>query len=264
MSADERRRIAVSDPHGHPAELAAALRAAGLVDDEGAWSGTDARLFVLGDFLDRGPDGIGVIDLVMRLAREAPDSGGEVRSLLGNHEALALGMHDFGPVSDGAPSPRAQTFASSWMRNGGLASDQERLTAVHLDWLRSLPAIILDDDLLLLHSDTVEYLEWGGTVDQINTTVRAALTGGGADESWLCWERLTDRYAFMGEGGAATARDLMATLGGSRIVHGHSIIADLTGVPPPEVTGPWSYADGLVLAIDGGLYAGGPLLVVHI
>jgi hypothetical protein len=30
------------------------------------------------------------------------------------------------------------------------------------------------------------------------------------------------------------------------------------------VTGPWSYADGLVLAIDGGLYAGGPLLVVHI
>ncbi len=264
MSADERRRIAVSDPHGHPAELTAALRAAGLVDDEGAWSGADARLFVLGDFLDRGPDGIGVIDLVMRLAREALDSGGEVRSLLGNHEALALGMYHFGPGSDGTSSHRAQTFASSWMRNGGVASDQERLTAVHLDWLRSLPAIIHDDDLLLLHSDTLEYLEWGGTVDEINETVRVALTSGGADESWLCWERLTDRYAFMGEGGAATARDLMATLGGSRIVHGHSIIADLTGVPPPEVTGPWSYADGLVLAIDGGLYAGGPLLVVDL
>lgn len=264
MSADGRRRIAVSDPHGHPDELAAALRAAGLVDDEGAWSGADARLFVLGDYLDRGPDGIGVIDLVMRLEREAPDSGGEVRALLGNHEALALGMYDFGPASAGAPSHRTQMFATSWMRNGGMASDQERLTTVHLDWLRALPALIQEDDLLLLHSDTLEYLEWGATVDKINTTVRVAMTCGDADESWLCWERLTDRYAFMGEAGAATARDLMATLGGKRIVHGHSIIADLTGVPPQDVTEPWAYADGLVLAIDGGLYAGGPLIVVEL
>lgn len=264
MSPDERRRVAISDPHGHPDELAAALRAAGLVDHDGAWSGADARLFVLGDLLDRGPDGIGVIDLVMRLEQQAPDSAGEVRSLLGNHEALALGMHDFGPGSDGARSSRAQTFASSWMRNGGLASDQERLTPVHLDWLRSLPAIIHDDDLLLLHSDTLEYLEWGATVEEINAGVMAALASSDANQAWLVWQRLTDRYVFMGDSGASVARDLMATLGGSRIVHGHSIIADLTGASPADVVGPWSYAEDLVLAIDGGLYAGGPLLVVDL
>jgi len=264
VSPDQRRRVAVSDPHGHPDELVAVLRTAGLVDGDGAWSGGDARLFVLGDLLDRGPDGIGVIDLVMRLEQQASAASGEVRVLLGNHEALALGMFDFGPQSDGSRSHRAQTFASSWMRNGGLASDQELLTPAHLDWLRSLPAIIHDDDLLLLHSDTLEYLAWGNTVAEINQTVRAALTSGDADESWLCWQRLTDRYAFMGEGGAATARDLMATLGGSRIVHGHSIIADLTNDSPTNVVEPWSYAEGLVLAIDGGLYAGGPLLVVDL
>lgn len=264
MSPDVRRRVAVSDPHGHPDELAAALRTAGLVDDEGTWSGGNARLFVLGDFLDRGPDGIAVIELVMRLEEQAPDDGGEVRALLGNHEALALGMYDFGPQSNGTQSHRAQTFASSWMRNGGLASDQERLRPVHLDWLRSLPAIIHDDDLLLLHSDTLEYLAWGDTVDEINEAVRAALSNGDADESWLCWQRMTDRYAFLGEGGAAIARDLMATLGGDRIVHGHSILPDLLGLAPSELTEPWSYAEGLVLAIDGGLYAGGPLLVVDL
>lgn len=260
----ERRRVAVSDPHGHPDELAAALRATGLVDDGGAWGGADARLYVLGDFLDRGPDGVGVIDLVMRLERQAPDSAGEVRSLLGNHEALALGMHDFGPGSDGARSSRAQVFASSWLRNGGLASDQERLTSAHLDWLRSLPAIIHDDDLLLLHSDTLEYLGWGETVDEINAGVSADLTSGDANQAWLVWQRLTDRYAFLGDSGGSVARDLMETLGGSRIVHGHSIIADLTGGSPADVVEPWSYAEDLVLAIDGGLYAGGSLLVVDL
>lgn len=264
MSPDVKRRVAFSDPHGHSDELAAALRTAGLVDDEGTWSGGDARLFVLGDLLDRGPDGVAVIDLVMRLEEQAPGDGGEVRALLGNHEALALGMYEFGPQSNGKESHRAQTFASSWMRNGGMASDQERLRSVHLDWLRSLPAIIHDDDLLLLHSDTLEYLAWGDTVDEINEAVRSALSSGDADESWLCWQRLTDRYAFLGEGGAATARDLTATLGGSRVVHGHSIIADLTNTPPATVVEPWSYAGGLVLAIDGGLYAGGPLLVVDL
>ncbi len=257
--------MVVSDPHGHPDEFAAALRSTGLVDDNADWAGDDARLFVLGDFLDRGPDGIGVIDLVMRLEQQAGGSGGEVKALLGNHEALTLGMHEFGPrPGGGRPSRAAEIFDSSWRRNGGLASDQERLTAVHLEWLRSLPAIIPDDDVLFLHSDTLEYLSWGATVDEINTGVRAALTSGDVEQMWLCWQRLTDRYAFMGPDGATVARDLLATLGGSRIVHGHSIIGDLTGVPPPDVKEPWSYAEDLVLAIDGGLYAGGPLLVVEL
>jgi len=57
---------------------------------------------------------------------------------------------------------------------------------------------------------------------------------------------------------------MLDALGGECIVHGHSIIGSLTDTPSPQVQGPISYADGLVVAIDGGRYDGGPLLVVQL
>jgi hypothetical protein len=48
------------------------------------------------------------------------------------------------------------------------------------------------------------------------------------------------------------------------IVHGHSIIGSLIDVPSEEVDGPISYAGGRVVAIDGGRYDGGPLLLVQL
>jgi hypothetical protein len=56
---------------------------------------------------------------------------------------------------------------------------------------------------------------------------------------------------------------MLSTYGGEVIVHGHSIIGTLLGVPSEEVTKPVLYADGHVLAIDGGRYDGGPLLLVE-
>lgn len=61
----------VGDVHGYLDELLAALAEQGLIDSEGRWAAGNARLWFLGDFTDRGPDGIGVIDLVMRLSAEA-------------------------------------------------------------------------------------------------------------------------------------------------------------------------------------------------
>src|SRR5688500_13459805 len=49
-----------ADMHGHRAEFREVLRDAGLIDACGQWSGQDARLWLLGDYVDRGPDGIGV------------------------------------------------------------------------------------------------------------------------------------------------------------------------------------------------------------
>ncbi|HSA52175.1 MAG TPA: metallophosphoesterase, partial [Yinghuangia sp.] len=49
----------VGDVHGHLDELEAALQEQGLIDDEGRWTGGASRLWFLGDFTDRGPDGIG-------------------------------------------------------------------------------------------------------------------------------------------------------------------------------------------------------------
>ena len=57
---------------------------------------------------------------------------------------------------------------------------------------------------------------------------------------------------------------MLSTLGGSRIVHGHSIISTLVDTPSAEIEGPLVYADGLVVDIDGGRYDGGPLLLVQL
>jgi hypothetical protein len=251
----------VSDVHGHVDELRAALRRAGLTDDAGDWAGGDARLWFLGDFFDRGPDGIGVVDTVRRLSAQA---SGQVRALLGNHEILALGMHRFGTTEVPYDGLLPRSFERSWVLNGGRDTDQERLTDDHIQWLLGLPVLALDTDHLLMHSDNVEYLDWGGTIDEINGSARAELQSGDIAVWWEIWRRMTSRYAFRGRRGPHVAGKLLRQLGGHRIVHGHSVIADLAGVEPAELTGPVLYANGLVLGIDGGVFDDGPCLVIKL
>jgi hypothetical protein len=253
----------IGDVHGHRAELADALRAAGLIAADDSWCAGTARVWFLGDFFDRGPDGLGVVDLVMELGEQAEAAGGSARALLGNHEVLTMGMYRFG--DEELPSefgPRS--FERSWRLNGGLPADQAALTDRHLDWLAGCPALVVADDHLLMHSDTVEYLGWGTSIEEINATVADAMAGEDINRWWDCWRRLTTRYAFRGPGGAEMADKVLATLGGTRIVHGHSVIADQLGVAPEQVDGPLLYADGRVLGIDGGVFIGGPCLVVQL
>ncbi len=260
---DPRSTYVVGDIHGHRAELLDALRAVGLADEDGAWAGGTDHLWFLGDFVDRGPDGIGVIDLVRTLAAGAEAAGGRVETLLGNHEILLLGMHRFG--EEEVPSDYGQrSFARSWAMNGGIATDQESLTDAHVEWLTSRPVVALVGDHLLMHSDTTEYLGWGTDIDAINAGVQTVLRSDDLVEWWEVWRRMTTRYAFRGPEGEQVADLLLSTLGGSQVVHGHSVIADQIGVLPTQIEGPHSYANGKALGIDAGLFVGGPCLIVNI
>jgi Calcineurin-like phosphoesterase len=240
----------VSDVHGHLSDLSLGLLDAGLVNESGDWTGREAELWVLGDLMDRGPDGIGVVDLMMSLQAQAPE---QVHVLLGNHESLAVGRHLF---------PR--NFADVWRLNGGLRSDQDALTDAHVSWLRSLPAVGQVGDFLLMHADTTAYLAWGATVEEVNSTVRNLLEDDDANQHWQVFSKLTSRYHYAGSDGPLVAQKVLGAFGGECLVHGHTIIGSLLDVPSSEVRGPALYADGLVLAIDGGRYDGGPLLVVRL
>ncbi len=262
-SQPQRRLFVTSDPHGHRSELAAGLREAGLIDAQDVWSGGADRLYVLGDLVDRGPDGIGVIDLVMGLQKQAEKDDGLVVALLGNHEMLALGMHRFA-TTDIEVGGRTRNFAINWLRNGGRSSDQDALTERHLGWLRGLPALALVGSHLLMHSDTLEYVEWGDSVDEINESVRDILAADDPQQWWDVWSRLTTRYVYNGEDGGYQATGMLERLGGDLLVHGHTIIGDLLDVAPAGVDRPLLYADDQVLAVDGGIYAGGPCLVVEL
>jgi len=84
------RVVAVSDIHGAYDALVATLGNAGVLDAGLGWSGANTHLVIVGDILDRGPDSRDVMDLLMRLEKEAQAAGGMVHVLIGNHEAMNL------------------------------------------------------------------------------------------------------------------------------------------------------------------------------
>jgi hypothetical protein len=93
------RVVAVSDVHGAYDALVPTFQEAGIIDENLAWSGGDTHLVITGDLLDRGPGSRQIMDLIMRLEREAVRAGGQVHQLLGNHEVMNL-IGDVRYVSD--------------------------------------------------------------------------------------------------------------------------------------------------------------------
>jgi hypothetical protein len=89
-SAQPQRLLAVGDIHGAYDEFVSILKRAKLVDDQLRWSGGRAVLVQTGDYTDRGADVRKVLDLLMRLEREARSAGGRLVVLLGNHEVMNL------------------------------------------------------------------------------------------------------------------------------------------------------------------------------
>ena len=70
------RVVAVGDVHGAYERFAAILHSAGVVDENGRWSGGKTQLVQTGDVLDRGTDTRRCLDLLMRLEGEAKKAGG--------------------------------------------------------------------------------------------------------------------------------------------------------------------------------------------
>jgi hypothetical protein len=95
---DVARIVVVPDIHGAYPAFVRLLQATDLVDDSLSWTGGNAHLVSLGDLLDRGAESRKVMDLLMRLQTEAPEAGGYVHVVAGNHELMNL-MGDLRYVS---------------------------------------------------------------------------------------------------------------------------------------------------------------------
>jgi hypothetical protein len=87
---DVHRVVVFPDVHGAYQELLSVLRETAVIDESLHWRGGDTHLVSLGDLLDRGPDSRKVLDLLMRLEREAREAGGAVHLVLGNHEVMNI------------------------------------------------------------------------------------------------------------------------------------------------------------------------------
>jgi hypothetical protein len=84
------RVVAIGDIHGAYDNFVQVLQMAGLVNEDAHWIGGTTHLVQTGDFTDRGPDTRDVMDLLMRLEKEAEKAGGRAHVLLGNHEVMNI------------------------------------------------------------------------------------------------------------------------------------------------------------------------------
>ena len=82
--------VAIGDVHGDFDDFVAILQREGLIDAQHHWSGGKSTFVQVGDLLDRGPKPRDVMDLMMSLEKEAPQAGGRVVGLLGNHEMMNI------------------------------------------------------------------------------------------------------------------------------------------------------------------------------
>lgn len=150
----------VGDIHGCLSELDAAIA---RIEAHAAANGLeDARLVLLGDYVDRGPQSAQVLARIFELSQMLPD---KVVCLFGNHERMMLEFID-DPAGRGI----------RWLRNGGVetlqsygihgvdgTSDVEALTeasfaleaamtAPLITWLRDLPVMMQSGNIVCVHA----------------------------------------------------------------------------------------------------------------
>src|ERR1051326_3232090 len=169
----------IGDPQGWLEPLFRILQDVGLMNLEGHWTGGGATLAVAGDLVDRGPDGVGVIDLLMRLQSSAASEGGAVHVVIGNHDVLLLAVRRFGGA-----------FYDEWLATGGVRSDMELLSLAQVEWLQNLPAMVVLDGAVMVHADALFYRDYGSTVDTVNAEFARILHS----DDLADWRLLLDRF----------------------------------------------------------------------
>ena len=130
------REIAISDIHGCNQSFEALL-------DQIAFSTSDV-LYLLGDYVDRGPDSKGVIDRIWALQ----DDGYQVECLKGNHEELVL-----------RAASGNFTYLEKWLKTDGKDTKNSfgvetcaEIPKKYLDWMEALPYFLEVESYLLVHA----------------------------------------------------------------------------------------------------------------
>ncbi|KAI7881013.1 Metallo-dependent phosphatase, partial [Lichtheimia hyalospora FSU 10163] len=90
LAVTEPRIVAIGDLHGDLNNTLTIMKFAGLIDQDNRWSGGDTIFVQTGDVVDRGVDTIALYKLLQRLRVEAQEQGGQVVSVLGNHEIMNM------------------------------------------------------------------------------------------------------------------------------------------------------------------------------
>lgn len=208
------RIIAIGDVHGDVDAMRESLRMSGVIDASDKWVGGKTVLVQVGDQLDRGNRERDIYDLLFKLQDNAPQHGGAVHILLGNHEMMNSRL-DFRYVTKGgfqdfdrSTSPGVLTAFEGKSRNR-----RSQIPADVMRSIRELPngmrarakslcsggplamelaerakiSVIIGDNVFVHGGLTPKHLTFGGrdpkdsvkTLSQLNNDVKKFLKGEG-------------------------------------------------------------------------------------
>lgn len=129
------RQFAISDIHGCLRSFEALLDKIGLNQED--------ELYLLGDYIDRGPDSKGVIDRVLALQEQ----GYTIHGLIGNHELMMV----FGADD--------KSWNKTWLFNGGKATLESfdvkaarEIPVRYFEFILGLSYYFEVDNYLLVHA----------------------------------------------------------------------------------------------------------------
>ena len=130
------RRFAIGDVHGCSKTLRSMIRNVLRLKPADT-------LYLLGDYLDRGPDSKGVLDCLLELGA----AGYHLQPLLGNHEDMALSA-----VYDA--KARDLWYANSGQKTVAQfgAATPEEIPHRYLAFLAKLPRMLITEDYVFVHA----------------------------------------------------------------------------------------------------------------
>lgn len=117
---------------------------------------SDDNIYLLGDYIDRGPNGKAVIDYLIQLKKD----GVKLRCLMGNHEEYCI-------KAARAEKERSSFFGfksknkvlEDWLRHGAKETldsfkvqKMNEFPEYYLDWMRKLEMYVELDNFLLVHA----------------------------------------------------------------------------------------------------------------
>ena len=130
------RQLVIPDIHGCSQTFRALLAKVELQPQD--------QLFLLGDYINRGPDNVGVIQTILDLQA----AGFSVFPLRGNHEQMAIDSH----ARRLKEPSQVNVLASRRMKPKGLVDEQGLLLPSYLNFFQSLPYYYELDDYFLVHA----------------------------------------------------------------------------------------------------------------
>lgn len=129
------RRFAISDIHGCSRTFESLLERLSLEKTD--------QLFLLGDYIDRGPDSRGVIDRILALQ----EAGQQVHCLRGNHEQMLLNaLADKRHLAVFMTNGGMETLLSFGVERPGFVPEK------YLSFIKDLPLYLEIPDYLLVHA----------------------------------------------------------------------------------------------------------------